>query len=249
MPQKLNKFQILAITVVICLMVATMFVPSSYFLIFIVVMMVFIGIVAVIAQIALKPKSADDSKTSPLEQKVRQYQDEQENAGWRIEVIPYDDPFKPMTIPTNGVAVVGALAFLIGFALLALDANRNNSIGLCLAIGGLFVALSGIWFKARNIRKNWEVATARCVDRELQKIRVKGGLAWCWRIICEYQYLGKEVRVTPTVYWSTFTSEDAAVKYLEERVSPSGECKLHINPKNPLQTELFGQGIKDKILY
>ena len=68
-------------------------------------------------------------------------------------------------------------------------------------------------------------------------------------MICEYEYIGKEVRVTPVVNWSTFSSEEAANKFINSHVSPEGECKLHINPENLLQTELFGEGIKEKLLY
>ncbi len=253
MPPKSNKLQIIVIAVIVCLVVALQFTSNSYFLVFIGVAIVLIGIAGVIAQIVLKRKRGDDGQPSPLAQKVRQSQEEQENTGWRIEMISYDDPFKPMMIQTNGIAAVGALAFIIGFFLLATNPGKYKSIGLWLAVGGFFVALFGIWFKARNARKNWEVVTARCVDRELKRARIfvngRSGWGWFWRIICEYEYLGKAIRVTPTVYWSNFTSEEAAKKFLEERMAPDGECKLHINPKNPLQTELFGQGIKDKLLY
>ena len=200
-----------------------------------------------------------------LKRKIRRFQDKQENAGWRIQMISYDDVVKPKAV-FNGVATTGAIIFIIGF-ILAFNAvrpgqlpvrfsiNHGKKIGLALVIAGLLLALFGIWFKARRKRKDWELTDARCVDRELKKIwltdtRTGAGFwGWFWRIICEYEYSGKAVRVTPTVYWSNFTSEPAAMKFLEERISPDGNCKLHINPKNPLQTELVGQGIKDKLVY
>jgi hypothetical protein len=194
-----------------------------------------------------------------IRQLIRQFQDRQQNVGWRIEMIPYDDLFKPMMVQTNGIALLGMAAFVGGIILVVrhrpvdLANDKIARMALEVAIGGFFVALFGIWFKARKIRKNWEVVTARCVDRELRKIAimVKGHSTWgwFWRIICEYNYLGKEVRVTPTVYWSNFTSEEEANKFINSHISPDGECKLHINPKNPLQTELVGQGIADKLLY
>lgn len=253
MPKKLNKLQIVAIAAVVCLVVVTQFVPNSYFLIFIVGAIVVIGIVGGIAQMVLKRKSGDADQPSPLAREVRQFQDNQQNAGWRIEMIPFDDPFKPMMIQSNGIAVAGALAFVAGFALLAGNAGKYKTIGLGLAAGGFLAALLGLWFKARSSRRGWEVVTARCVDRELKKVQVfangHSSWGWLWRIVCEYEHLGKEVRVTPVVYWSNFTSEESAVKFMDSHVSPDGECKLRINPKNLLQTELWGQGIKDKLLY
>lgn len=253
MPRKLNTLQIAAVAVVVCLVVVMQFVPNSYFFVFVAVSIVVIGIFGGIARMVLKRKSGDDGRPSPLAQQVRHFQDVRENAGWRIEMIPFDDPFKPMMVQTSGVAVAGALAFVTGFALLAYNANKFKGVGLCLAAGGFLAALLGVWLKARNSRKGWEVVTARCVDRELKQVEIfvngRSSWGWLWRIVCEYEYLGKEVRVTPTVYWSNFTSEEAARKFIENHISSDGECKLHINPKNLLQTELDGQGIKDKLLY
>jgi hypothetical protein len=76
-----------------------------------------------------------------------------------------------------------------------------------------------------------------------------GHWGWLWRIICQYEYLGIPYRVTPEVYWGSFTSEEAALKFLEERMSPDGGCTLRVDPKKPFRTELMDQGLKDKLLY
>jgi hypothetical protein len=39
------------------------------------------------------------------------------------------------------------------------------------------------------------------------------------------------------------------MKFIEKNISSDGECRLHINPKNPLQTELVKQDLRDKFLY
>jgi hypothetical protein len=106
-----------------------------------------------------------------LQEQLRQYQDERENSGWRIRMIPYDDSSKPMTIESNWIANVGAIGFIGGAVLLFCNPGKYTSLCLGLMVGSLLLAFFGIWFKSRRQRKNWEVQTARCVDRELQKFR------------------------------------------------------------------------------
>ena len=175
-------------------------------------------------------------------------------------MIPYDDTSKPMTLNLGGIVsivpMVGALGFLGGLAMATYDEPKHISSGLILAVLSFVVMLGGAWLKARVVRQGWDVASGRCVDRELQKIWMPAGVVnagghwgWFWRIVCEYEYLGIPYRVTPEIYWASFNSEEAALKFLEERISMNGECRLRVNPKNPFQTEFFEQGIKDKLLY
>jgi len=188
--------------------------------------------------------------------RVRQFQNERENAGWRIQAIPYDDTSKPMIMDSGGIVsivpIVGVLGFLGGLAMATYD-KKYESSGLMIAVLGFVVLFGGALLKARVVRQGWDVAPGRCIDRELQKVWLpdssSGHWGWFWRIICEYEYLGIPYRVTPEVYWASFNSKEAALKFLEERISANGECMLHVDPKNPLRTELMAQGIKDKLLY
>ena len=185
-------------------------------------------------------------------EQLRQFQDERENAGWRIQMIPYDTSSGPMTIESNWFANIGALGFIAGAVLLFHNQGKNLNLILGLMVGSLLLAVFGIWFKARRKRKKWEIETARCVDRELQKSRLPkgGGWVWYWRIICEYEFHGKKFRVTPNVHqWSNLSSEEAAMKFIEKNISADGQCKLHVNPNNPLETELVAPDLREKFLY
>jgi hypothetical protein len=183
------------------------------------------------------------------QQQLRQYQEKQQNAGWRIRLIPFDDKSKPMRYETNWFATAGAIGFIIPFILLISGHAKNVEMLLKIAIGSWLFGLFALWLKARFNRRGWEVGTANCVDRELQKVFTGKGNAWEWRIVCEYEFRGEKYRVTPSVNWMSFSSEVAAHKFIAKRISAGDVCQLRINPRNPLQTELFGQGIKDLLLY
>jgi hypothetical protein len=211
----------------------------------------------IIVGIIYNAKVGGSSQAAPWMHNLRKYQDNRQNAGWRIQMIPYDDSSKPMTPNSDGalafVQAVGALGFIAGLVIIFYDQAKYIELGLIIAGLSFLIVLGGFWLKARSEREGWDIASGRCVDREIRKLLTlaggHSGWIWVWRIVCEYDYLGIKYRVTPTVNWATFSSEKAALKFLEEKISPDGDCKLRVNPKNPLQTELFGQGIKDKLLY
>jgi hypothetical protein len=202
-------------------------------------------------------KVGGSSQAAPWMRNLRHFQDERQNAGWRIQMIPYDDSSKPMTPNSSGalafVQAVGVLGFIAGVAMVLHDKTKYREPGLIIAGISFSIVLVGFWLKARSEREGWDIASGRCIDREIRKVWAAGegggGWIWVWRIVCEYNYAGIKYRVTPTVNWATFASEEAALKFLEGKISPDGDCKLRVNPKNPFQTELFGQGIKDKLLY
>ena len=105
---------------------------------------------------------------------------------------------------------------------------------------------ASFWWAARQKRSGWKIIEGRCLDSEFKEINGNDGKTWACRILCEYEDAGKTYRVTPVVGWSTYTTEANAKKYLGERVSPNGKCRLAFNPKVPLETELLGgRGIKE----
>jgi hypothetical protein len=253
MSKRTNKFYIVAVIIGLCLMAGIKLLKqhSDHPLFYFGIGFGILVIAIIIGSKVFNKKVTGSSQATPWMQNIRQFQNERENAGWRIQMIPYDDLSKPMMMQANGIAAVGAISFALGIILMTHSHNAQNTpvinlihsgdnvvrMGLWMTVGGLFLAFFGIWFNGRKKRKDWEVVTARCVDRELREAQ---GRVWFWRIVCEYEYGGNKYRFTPIVYRSNFTSEGSANKFIGSRVSTAGECKLHINPKNPLQTELVG---------
>ena len=188
------------------------------------------------------------SQITPWMSGLRRYQDQQSNLGWRIQFIPYEDPSKPMIMNQNSIVsfipVIGAIIFCIGFGTIGYDENKHLLRGATIAVTGLLALITGMWFKRRSERGGWDVAPARCLDRELRNVPLAvrgGGSIWVWRVVCEYDWLCVKYRTTPNVHWTTFTSKEAAEKFLNQRIAENGMCMLRVNPTKPLQTELIDQ--------
>jgi hypothetical protein len=163
---------------------------------------------------------------------------------------------KPMMVETCRLALwlaaAGIFAFLIGVGLLVLPEIDRMNLGLALAGGG-FLALVGSTFlnvaMAKAKRAVWPVVLAHCTERQLQMKAFWSDngprYGWLWRVVCEINYGGKHYVVSPMVNWSAFGlwntafwSEEKAHRFIAERVSPNGDCKLRVNPNNPLEAEL-----------
>ena len=183
-------------------------------------------------------------------------QDVGQSTDWRIQLIPYDDGRsrfairrgEDLIVPLGGVGVV--IGAVLPLKRIGASGPRSVSHGKSLWIigTGLVVMFVGVILRLRRENRAWELVPAKCTDRELKSMFVvksqRRGWHWFWRIVCEFDYNGAKVRVTPAVYWVSFVSEAAARQFLDQHISPTGDCQLHVNPDNPLQTELFTQGIK-----
>ena len=220
----------------------------------VIVVLAGLGFALILVFIAiLKAKLDSNSPPNSWAGKVRGFQNQMETGSWRIKMIPWDDSSMPMRIDSSGflgaVPILGALGFFAGLGIAAYDNPKHLWIGLMVAVCSWLAALGGWWLKNRTVRLKWDVAPGRCVDRELQKIpALRGGQwNWCWRFVCEYEYLGIIYRVTPEMYWMGLPSEEAAREFLAKRISPDGKCLLRVDPKNPLRTELLELGIQNEV--
>lgn len=170
---------------------------------------------------------------------------------WRIKAIPFNDPSAMME--TNWGAIFGTILFMSGiFA--GLMIKTLFAIGIAIAVAGLAIGLISILLRGRIARRNWKKVQAVVIDKECKRVLgnpgQNGGVTTCWafRLLCEFELEGRRFTVTPD-YWSTFISEGSVQGFLEKVVSPDGKCQLWVNPKNPLQTELIANDIRDFLLH
>lgn len=163
---------------------------------------------------------------------------EKTSTGWRIKAIPYRDPFQPME--TNWWAVGGSLCFISGIVLFFL---YKKQLWLFFGGAGFLIGLLALLLKARWIRRNWKRIQAKCIDQEIRQVYAPApnrGKTWCFQILCEFELDGCTYLVTP-IYWRSFVTETGVSQFLAGAISPEGLCELHVNPNNPLQTELIGK--------
>ena len=177
--------------------------------------------------------------------RLRKFQDESANVGWRIHLIPFDDSSKPMMIQTNWYALIGAIVFVGGCGLYFRKHDINY---IYIAAAGLLFAFVGLWFVARNKRRGWVKIEVECVDREIKKSFSNKGYTWAFRLVCKFNYDNKNYSVTP-IFWRTFGSENSIKKFLASKIHGDGRCFLYVNPKNPLQTDFAGEDIAEKLLH
>ena len=169
---------------------------------------------------------------------LRSYQDRAANEGWRIQLIPHDDPSKTMWYPTNWYALAGMVVFGIGFW--GLWGRGPQPIYWMAALGGFGFAALSLPLVGRARRRGWLRIRAVCLDRECH-----GGY---FRLQCRFGLEGKAYTVTPAAFWRNFNSEQALQRFLGRVIGDDGGCWLRVNPRNPLQTELAA-GLADKLLF
>lgn len=171
-------------------------------------------------------------------------QDRLRNAGWRIQWIPWWEADKPEIIrPRNPLCLIGLALFLGVFFW-----NNYSFFGvtlslsqvLIIAVSGLAIIMLGIILSACQIQYGWKQVVARCIDREISEYaREPGDLtsSWGYRLVCVFHFEGEEYKVTPEPsHVVTFNSKRQVQRYLHEKITDDGSCRLWINPENPLLT-------------
>lgn len=150
------------------------------------------------------------------------------------------------------LSALGIFSFLAGLGLAFSPEQKYARYMLPLLGGGFLllcgsIALNAVTAKAK--RGAWLIVPARCMERKLRRVHTATDepVSWRWELVCEMSLAGKTYRVAPSVGWSdvfqrdaVFGTEEKAQLYLAEKISPEGECKLRVNPSNPLESELPG---------
>ena len=185
-----------------------------------------------------------------MQSTLRKIQDDLANAGWRIHQISHAPDGKPVVVGFENwagyVAVISIIGFPIGcgMAIYLKEHGRNPFPGIYIAIASWAICLVSLAIKNKLKKKDWIFIDAKCVDREVRKVRAHKGMTWASRILCEFEYGGSLIKCTPTVHWNTWRSESDAHHFLDSRIDPNGGCSLKINPRNPKEANLSGRRLK-----
>ncbi len=181
---------------------------------------------------------------------LRKLQDDLANAGCRLRQISHAPEGKPVFVGFENwagyVAAVSIMGFPIGcgMAIYLKEHGKSPFPGVYIAVASWAVCLLALVIKNKLIKTGWIVVEAKCIDREIREVAAKGGTTWAVRLLCEFTRDGLTTRCTPTVHWSTFTTESAARAFLGTRIDPGGGCTLRINPRNPREANLVARQIK-----
>lgn len=165
-----------------------------------------------------------------------------ENAGWRIKSIPYDDPSKPMMYPTNWYALAGLAILVVG---IWFSCSEKKTAYVWVAISGFALMAISVFWVQLTCRRDWVRVQARCVDKETAQAGLR---EWHFRLRCQFELAGKAYTVTPKAFWRSFGSDEDIQRFFRKVIQPDGTCDLHVNPKNPLETELLANDIVDTLL-
>ena len=182
-----------------------------------------------------------------LENRIRRFQDRVRNQGWRIENIPWQPDGKPEYYYNSKVSLVMVLLGLAGFfggIILLSQAKLNVYQGIGVSAAGLLTLLLSRFVAGYQRYRHFLPVTATCIDREVREFEDPDSYNslnkityWFPRVLCEYAHDGRTYRVTPVIaVVSAFRTEQAATRFLDERIDENRRCKLWINPENPLQT-------------
>jgi hypothetical protein len=151
------------------------------------------------------------------------------------------------------LSAIGILTFLSGLAFVFLPEHSDLNLGVGLLSSGGLALVASLFLnvsRAKAKRAAWPIVAANCTERQLQKKNFSNGdgssEGWLWQVVCEINFDGKHYNVSPQVNWSDlgqantpFWSEEKAKQFLSQKIAPNGECKLRINPSNPLEAELL----------
>ena len=177
-----------------------------------------------------------------IENKLRNFQDQIRDAGWRIKWIPWQEQGRPEYVyntPFTLITGLGGAALFIGALIWLMVLKSAQPLALAAAAVGLLMIIFGRIYAAFNKQSDWICIDAACIEREIKQCEFysEGNMNYVWeyRVLCEFTFNGRKYRVTPEAsHIMSFVTESGAQDYLNERIQPDGKCRLWIDPRNPV---------------
>ena len=109
-------------------------------------------------------------------------------------------------------------------------------LGIGIMVFGLLILFVSRIVAAYQKQKGWVKVEATCIDREVGAGRdSEGDVFWDYRLLCVFNYNGKEYKVTPVHSKVVgFNKEHQVNSYLNSRITIENKCFLYVDPENPL---------------
>jgi len=166
------------------------------------------------------------------------------DGGWRIKTIPWwreGELQKMYTSPLTSLMVVTCLVMFLG-SIWAVVTGRMPIWFLLVGIAGLGIGIASNYLAAYLKTRRWIKLRAKVVDREIRRVQEMdadgpGRYFWVFRFVCEFNHRALKYRVTPLIPYA-YQKEGKLRNKLAELVDANDECRLWVNPENPLETVL-----------
>ena len=145
------------------------------------------------------------------------------------------------TSPVTSLMVVACLAMFLG-SIWAVVTGRMPLWFLSVGIAGLGIGIASNYLAAFLKTRGWIEIRAKVVDREIRRVQEldedgPGRYFWVFRFVCEFNHRALKYRVTPDIPFA-YRNEEKLRNKLAELVDAKDECRLWVNPDNPLETVL-----------
>lgn len=98
-------------------------------------------------------------------------------------------------------------------------------------------------------RLRWVRVSAICVDRDMRHDADSDGPGWSARIVCVFQFQGREYRATPEIQYMGDQTLDGLEASLSARIDSQNKCDLFVNPGDPLECVLAGDEWQDRTFF
>ena len=174
------------------------------------------------------------------------------NQGWRIKWEQWTPGGKrvldtpPLKVKLSGIPCL--ILFLGAIAMMACAfinqekkwAEAAAGSAIAMWVGAIFAAAWSNLYAARVRKETWISVRARRIDSEIgdmPKINLGKETRWSFRLVCRFEFQGKEYTVVPDPSATLrFTTRQEVDDYLAGRIDADGNCTLWLDPANPSYT-------------